>query len=620
MSVYSFTAANKSIYHATGAEIVFQFQKQKLDYSTPLSHLSWTSSVVNADRCPISAPIIERGASTDPGEIMGTFSNLEAKNIEFISGMRMSDVLDFDPYSEILHIRIGYRVKNTFSFSWFSGVVDYQSVNYSIDSLTNKDRWFIKFDAKDTLSILAESTMSGFQKTVLSHVDYDVSSSNVYLSYLDSSLLSHIGQGKVRYGGYYDYDRDNRATNVWNDNLVMRFISITSIFNAASVYLGLEGRINNGADWSQMVTSTFWYNNSNYSGVDDLELLGGGIEHLYVPFGYYNGSYHNQWTMWDENNCHEISLHKLNSALEALKFWCVSLNLEMSIKMSSTDQRYLEVKEIGKSFGAWVNLIDSNRIEKGVKYNAYPDKVDGIKVNSAYGNSYTVGQLTNSYTQLDCLFSSGQNVARKHLTKKDILNLNSDDIAKNGHGAISTSTSPWTVYVDRGSHEMQSALFICLTSASGDAPCRGVPHLHTVAAIVPRRNSVSIPSTAIPPEIEHFHGGQYQTTLPTLATINGVMFPTRLSYNNSGRDWELVPAMVVAHYNYSLTSYDSDPVGINRKFQREMVIRYPETPGFFDRGQEFELVIGGETKTYRLNSIKYDLSDFSATMTLQTLE
>lgn len=623
MSVYSFTANHKAVYHNSNTSIIIQIQKQSLlGWSGSLSSLSWTSSVVDAHVCVFGAPLIESGGDNDAGEVLSTTFSLEAINRPFeAGGTRVSDILSYNPYEETIHVRVGYsRNPLTESYTWNCGTIAYPSINYSIGNLTANDSWVISFDVNDTLSTLTNKSTSAWMNESFKHVDYDVSASNVYLSYFQPSFYSAIGQGKVKLEAMMVYDEDNNTT--WlgmEDANDFRFIRIVDLFKAVSESLGLEAQVNQGAAWNTVVSTRWFWNDDDFTGSDSLTLFEGSIEHLYVMSGwFYAGEYHNNnWTLFDYANLTKSSLLQYGSVLEALKFVLISLGLQMSVKMTSSGQRYLEVTEKGKSYSALTGSVNSGLVKKGIEMNPYPESVDGILVRTAFDTEITLGDISNNYINLDTLFVAGQNVIRKNLNPPAQAGRETDK----GYGWYVTSTTPWSVYADRGDKQLHQTLWISMDTpayhaSSTPGSASAITDIHTVCAISPRRNFVAIPDTAIG-NAGFFYMGGYQTTIGA-NTINGMLFPSDVAYKTLG-DHDAIHAFWLASYYYSIVGYNADPVGLQRKFTREIEIEYPDILNLII-GQDIVLSIGGNDTMWRIKGRKTDLATFTTTLQLTSID
>lgn len=621
MSVYSFTAQNISVFDSSDATILIQLQKQSISsWNAALPSLDWTSGHIDSRYNVFSSPVIDSGGDGDAGELLVTSFSMEAINRPFFNDTRLSDVLTYDPYNEVIHCRVGYSLNPaTHAFTWAYGIVNYGSILYSMTDYSNRDTWLISFDVADLLTSLSNLSVSGWMDNHFKHIEYDVSASDVFLSYLQGTAAGYFGQGEVKVDSMLRYWADDSTdpNNDWYSADLFRFVRIVDLYTALSKSLGLELQVNAGQAWSAMVSTRWFWNNEKYSGTDAITLFEGYFNHLYVMSGFFinNNYWSNEWTFFDYNKLSKASFIQYGSVLEMFKFISVSLGLEMSIKMNNSG-RYLEVKEKGKSYESLTGSIDSARIGESIELTPYPESVDGILVKTAFDDEYTLGSIANNYINLDCLFASGQNIVRKHV---HFGTYDNDNVGLKGYGFVDTSTSPYQVRIDRGDKEIYQTLWISTDepqthSNTNPGAASAISEIHTVCATVPRRNFVTMPDSA-KGNRGYLFLGSYQTTLAT-KDIYGMMFPR---YNYSGEsDWSWDHALWLASYYYSIVGYADDPIGLQRRYSREIAIKYKGILQI-DVGQELYFDIAGGATKWRLISKSIDLKSFTSTFRLLSL-
>jgi hypothetical protein len=641
MSVYSFTADNVATIHGSKGQIIVEIMP--MDYTTwtdDLPALDWTASKVEADRLfPFGGTEINVGGDNDAGEVVMRSFSLEASNRYFDSNLnRMSDVMRFNPYEQVLHCRMGYtHDPSVSSVSWVYGLIDYNSISYKMDNIADPDTWYIKFDVADYCKMLSDRSLTSWMEYNLKHVDYDVSGSNVYLSYATSNLSvgAPIGAGRTRINSMLMYDTNNEpiAVGSGDDKKVYyvgpdkwRFMRIIDIFQSVHDSLGCEAPINNGVAWTDMVTTTWVYNDANYVGTDVFNFVEYGIDHLYLKSGDFYPSpnlsnwnyWKNNWTVLDYDELTEASLLRKGNTLEAIKFILISLGLTMSVKMNTAGQRYLEVKEIGFSTKSLTASLDSTLISGSCEIRPYADVIDGLKIYTVFKTEYMLGGVGNNVIAMDTLFVAGQNIVRKHLNNYFIEN--SGESTHKGYGSYRTSSPTWIVDIDRGDKEMYQTLFISPNNPTTNTgyPTAGsssaVTDMYTVCNIIPRRGGVTMPSTVF--SSTHRVMGVYVTTGMTPLTINGVVFPW---YGDSGTNWENIHSMWLASYYYSVVSYDDDPTGLQRKYSRDIELEYPTVLPQLEIGQQLALTINGNVTMWRLKEMTVDLNNFTTKFVLTSM-
>lgn len=608
--VYSFTAHNNAI-HSNNARTIIEFTKQSVTgWDNDLPQLSWTSNVVHADNFVIGAPVITKGGELMAGEIITMATAIEASNrvFDLTNQTRMSDVLSFNPYNEVLHVRVAYTPNiTTYANQWEYGVVDFNSITINMENHNDRDTWTAKLDISDAIKTLDKISVTAWMDRFLTMDEYGVSATNTYLSTL-TSTTSYEARGRVKVDSIYVYDYENNFVSWINQPQGaqgLTYIKIADIFQAVSDSLGLEGQINNGQSWSTCITTRWIVNTVDYvgggTGANLLNYL--TFDQLYILASwFYLGEYHNNnWTLLDYQKLGAGALTTKGSMLEALKFLCVSLGLQMRIDINSSGKRYLVVEEFGRTFDVFkTNMIDNTLIGQSIEMVPYPETSEGIQVNTAFESSYTLGNIGNDYINLDTCFVAGQNIALKYLREDSF----SPVSALVGYGWWNKSTTPYTCAIDRGDKEFFQTLFGSMDTPSG----KYVTDMYTICAVRPYRNTIPIPASATGDGL-YSYAGVFDGT--------GMQFP---NYSSGFNSFEDIHSYWLASYYYSIASYEDDPIGATRRYNREIVINYPSilATNAARVGQEVDLTIAGVAHTWVIKEIEIDLSNYTSKITLRS--
>jgi hypothetical protein len=630
--IYSYTADTVSFNGTGEVELKVTFQNTSKSYivNTGLSAIDWNSvtDIVKMTEFPFSLPEIGDGGEYEGGLIQNQSFSFEGHNRAVYvdsstSYYRAVDVFNFDPVSYACLIRLGIKDPISSTWNYYCGVVDPNSTTIKYGDTANPDTWFIKISVDSNLKTLENITVQQWLDSVsgLQHVLYDLSSENVYLTYVGNYEDEWTWfSGKYKAGTFVYYNSDKHGdilTRSGTPGFVsqnihdIRFISLTSIFTSFSNLLGLEAPVNDSADWSDYVLTKYYYNTENpTSPGNNATLVECNIDQLYIISGFYIEDQYRQYgTFFDAEKGKKFSFYNYNNSLDVLKFICVSLGLTCSIEINSSGQRYLKIVEAGyynPDNSVIYRILNPNKYAWGAEFTPFEGLINGVQVNDAFGHELLRGAKDN-YVNIDCLFSLPYEV-RNNINN---VSSNNNKPLTLGYTTVNKTVTPWRLdYIDRGCYEMFSSLFACSSpSISGtrtnDAgSALNIDSIYSVCAIAPGR------AGAIAEAQDDMECGLDTSISGYGGLSDGVLYPNPVHSKIAYHSMSNVPQMAIAHYYWSPYSEDDDTISLYRKYQRKLTLEVKDPLFDIHIGQLLNITVGG---------VYYNLYVISKTINLESM-
>lgn len=328
----------------------------KIDMSTqPVAPISdpYTDAQETMEWNPWAAgglPLIDDAAAPDSGmqdtdALEFTFHNVPIK--ESVDDTTLQDLLQsVDPMVTVWNIR--YWISPGFSNSFdtapdFWGIIEATEIE---GSLHLEDRTWDTYtlSARNCLALLERVKIEDWLEDHLNHAtyDHDISYLNIDGIAVNGIIITNAdGSHRTRY---------RTASGAVDPIVVIKMFNLVDVLYSFGHAIGVTRPVNDSGAGTGSVPMTWgwvWIDSPNPGPTetevtfDDLCM----IASLYHSNGVMN--VHDQkWTLFDPEKCNQASVYSSANPLEVLKYWTASFGLTAAVKVNSSGQRYLEVREL----------------------------------------------------------------------------------------------------------------------------------------------------------------------------------------------------------------------------------------------------------------------------------
>jgi hypothetical protein len=461
-------------------------------------------------------------------------------------------------YDKVQYIRISTKSTSGGAYTVkYVGVIDPSAIELEVFKASDPETWLVKISADDCLQLLKKVTAAQWmsagdgltaptaQYGGLLRADWDYTAAYTYLTFIGTLTWagSTFGPGRYALNAMFVKKANSESEYLFAhlNSAEPRFIKIVDMLEQINLFLGYESTVNDGGNWSDFHSWTFYYNTANSTGAGGESLTGVGIDSLWVPSGYYVApQYYELYSLFDPWETGPHSFKRCGDPLEILDRICSSFGMTYRTRVNSGGERYLECVEIAKA-GATVNIIDLSTV---VSLRERPNSLacEGVEIvstGSAVGSSDVASNVKrggsgSSTLKYDTFFLSANHMRtnydfrRKALEGGDYLGARTCDIR----------------YADT---DYFCSLFV-LTGGSGKAAAAA----YSICAIQPKDNG-SGASGAYNTQPEY---GEHRT--------GGITFPKVTTTEPHYSTYIEVPAMALAHYLWNGVGEATDPVGFSR--------------------------------------------------------
>ncbi len=377
--------------------------------------LSFASPNVVAVNPFIRIPNMEWVQDLEAGMLGASGVELAATNEIFDGSQGMRELLRaYDPYVYAWHFRIWYKTDGAVGYTLlFWGFCDMTEPKTKALIWEDHTSWMVTIPLRDTIALLEDPINCPASALVakLPHAAHDYSGYKIYAydhnalptdtkTTQDAGTVQEIQFLKAYDGGANPWvrmpDDDQRPQ-------FLTFFKFTDILQAFSELLGLGTTINSG---SPITHSWRFYYKDSVGTIAYVDING-----LYLVSSFYASStYNQQFTFFDPDGNGTTSFYKCNTALDVLKMLATPLGLSARVTYNGSSQRVLAFEELLDLRSSAITISEAD-ILLGATEETTEQIGMGMKVATAYGNTYVEGADNDATKSMNNPFTSASELA-----------------------------------------------------------------------------------------------------------------------------------------------------------------------------------------------------------------